>query len=128
MRLRIISEHTHLIHKLRALRPEIAQRAQIVYDNWVEDEGGGICDEIADAISSVLAHEGIETTEGGHDGDDHAFVIAYDEVSSFAVDVPPQTYEIGGGYSWTKIPDVVFSPNDVIIAQVDRPDWIDDDF
>jgi len=30
------------------------------------------------------------------------------------VDIPPYTYETGGGYNWKKIPDVTFDASDIV--------------
>lgn len=114
-----------LSKSLNNLRPQLAAAAQAVYDDW-EDEGSGICDLISTAMGEVLSQFGIETTEGGHDGDDHSYIIAYDDTSSFLVDIDPYTYERGGGYNWVKLPDVVFGPADILIVPVERPDWVDD--
>lgn len=117
-----------LYQKLNILRPQLVAAAQTIYDEWDElEEGGGICDSISQALGDVLVTNGIDSTEGGHDGDDHSYLIAFDEGTSFIVDIDPYTYESGGGYSWTKLPGVVFSPSDIIIAPVERPDWIDDE-
>jgi hypothetical protein len=112
--------------RLEAARPGIAQVAQSIYDEWQQDEdgwdevfgGGGICDEIAKEVSSFLSD--IDTTEGGADGDDHAFLIAYDDTEAYEVDIPPGVYEFGGGYVWTKRPNVTITPDDVYIGKVDR--------
>ena len=44
----------------------------------------------------MLAEHGIGVADGGHDGDDHAWIIAYDERSRqvCGVDVPAGTYEV----------------------------------
>jgi hypothetical protein len=112
--------------KLMSLRPQLVAAAQEVYDNWEADEfdSGGICDQISAAMSTILADHNIESTEGGHEGDDHSFIVAYDEHDSFVVDIEPYTYEQGGGYSWEKIQGVTFEPNDILIYETDRPDWI----
>ena len=36
----------------------------------------------------------------------------------YIVDIPYGYYERGGGYSWTKIPDVVFQPDFVVIERL----------
>jgi hypothetical protein len=130
MKLRSICENLNtLLDKLQKLRPHIAKAAQIVYDDWEQEVDGlgvdhnGICDEIANqAIGGILAQMEIDYTEGGHDGDDHAYLVAYDENSSYMVDIPYVLYERGGGYQWEKIPGVEFEPEDVEIVPVDRPD------
>ncbi len=124
MKLRNITESNNLYHILMRLRPAIAQIAQIIYDEWDDDEYGGICDMIADEISGILSHNGIDNTDGGHDGDDHAYIIAYNDNESYIVDIPYDTYERGGGYNWSKIPNIQFTPNDVVISQCHRPDYI----
>jgi hypothetical protein len=111
------SAGTQLYVQLMALRPRIANAAQKVYDSWEQDDEcdmGGICDEIASEISSLVASiPNCHSVEGGHDGDDHAWVIATDGVNAYGVDIPPHVYETGGGYCWKKIPEVTFVVNDV---------------
>jgi hypothetical protein len=43
----------------------------------------------------------------------------------YSVDISPYAYERGGGYTWKKIPDVKFTPDDVEIDMI-SPD--PDDF
>lgn len=111
------------------LRPLLAQAAQQVYDEWEQDEeglsdwygGGGICDAIAEAWYGVInSKTSFNVMGGGQDGDDHNWIIVYNESEAFGVDIPPQVYETGGGYSWKKIPGVVFRPEHVEIFKVDR--------
>jgi len=116
--------------ELLQMRGKIVQTAQQIYNEWDQDDndlygGGGICDEICNAIGDVLDAHDINWTEGGHEGDDHAYAIAYTDDESFAVDIPAYVYETGGGYSWQKIHDIQILPNDVNIIEVQRPDWID---
>lgn len=123
-----------LLHYLREATPDMAAAAQQVYDSWNQDEEGfdeengtgGICDEIAQAITEVINQKvPIEcfTTEGGQPGDDHAYVIAYinNEFGKevYSVDIPPGVYETGGGYSWKKIPGVQIRASDVEIGALD---------
>lgn len=103
----------------------MAKAAQPIYDDWADDEfAGGICDEISNAIGDVLSAAGIDWTEGGHEGDDHSYAVAYNDTEAYVVDIPYRCYETGGGYSWQKIPDVTFDANDVTIEECPRPDWI----
>lgn len=125
MRLYLICE-SRLVEKLNALRPQLAAAAQQVYDLW-DDSGQGICDSITEAWQNLLAAANIDHTIGGQEGDDHSYLVAYDDAHSYVVDIPPHFYETGGGYSWSKIPDITFSPNDITIAATWRPDWIDDE-
>ncbi len=115
-----------LLSKLKLLRPQIAAKAQAEYDAWAGDGddpeigSGGICDAIANEIGDVLAGAGIDSIDGGQDGDDHAFLIAYDDTSAYVVDIPPGVYERGSGYSWKKIPGVTITEDDVVIEKFQR--------
>lgn len=114
---------------LNALRPQLAAAAQKVYDEWnvipgqeIDDDlnGGGICQDIAEAIAGVinssLPNVEVQTVDSQGVGDQHVWVCAWDEESCFDVDISPYIYEKGGGYNWTKIPGVVFSPNMISIT------------
>jgi hypothetical protein len=115
-----------LVDELFAVRDQIAAAAQIVYDEWVQDEdgfdeqfgGGGICDEVQRAMADVISNIECELEDGGWEGDDHANLIVSRDNERYLVDIPAQTYESGGGMNWKKIPDVVITPNDVIIASI----------
>lgn len=118
---------------LEALRPKMAEAAQRVLDAWQPDDdgydeeygGGGACDDVNAAIQELIhGIEGVEVVDGGHDGDDHAWTIVYDDVNAFAVDIPPGVYEEGGGYSWSKKDGVTVSPDDVVISPVRRRDVV----
>ena len=116
--------------QLESLRPQMVQVAQKVYDENVAanvenpEEEHGICDEIAQEISGVIAsHLGdLEIWEGGQEGDDHAWVIAFNSREAFGIDIPPGVYESGGGYSWKLHEGVVFEPNDVEIWPMEVPE------
>jgi hypothetical protein len=125
--MRLNEIHTPFYDAINQLRPQIAQAAQVVYDSWDEEElgGGGICDQIANEIGSVISDAGFGVVDGGHDGDDHAWIIAYNHKESFVVDIPHHIYETGGGYSWQKIPGIQFTPDHVVVEPIDRPDYID---
>ena len=114
-----------LREQLEAQREAFAQAAQRVYDNWKQDEdgldeelgSGGICDQISAAIAELID---CDTIEAGHDGDDHAWVIATDWVSeAYEIDIHPSHYEQGGGYSWAKIPGVRFTGEMISISPVE---------
>jgi hypothetical protein len=114
---RFIEAGSPFYNQLLALRPRIAQAAQAIYDEWdqlEECDMGGICDEIAREIGNICVSSiHCEVTDGGHDGDDHAWIVAYNDREAYGVDIPPQVYETGGGYCWKKIPGVKFDANDV---------------
>ena len=116
-----------LLKELLKLRPQMAKSAQAVYDDWDEEEsGGGICDEISGALSDVIADHilDIDVEEGGHDGDDHSWLIVSKEFDGTSyrcgVDIPPDIYERGGGYSWEKGGGVRFSSNNVDVWDIDH--------
>jgi hypothetical protein len=111
------------------LRPELAAAAQAVVDEWVQDEdddlgGGGVCDLVAGAMSAVVAGslEDVEIVEGGHEGDDHAWLIVVDPNEAVGVDISPDVYETGGGYSWRKREDAMIGPEDVAVWALNRRD------
>ncbi len=114
------------LHKaLQALAPAIATAAQTVYDSWTQDEdddfGGGICDAIASEIQGIIVSNipDVNVTDGGHEGDDHAWSIAYTNSEVYGVDITPSVYETGGGYNWTKREGVTIDPTDVDIWPID---------
>lgn len=113
-----------LYRLLNSLRPLLAKAAQQVYNSWhPEDEyddfgGGGICDAVSNEMAGVIYSRlriRAEVEEGGHEGDDHAWLIVSRGEETYGVDIPPGVYETGGGYSWEKIPGVHISPGHVNI-------------
>lgn len=126
-----------LLDMLEGVRSQLAAAAQHVYDAWQpnDEEGddeygfGGICDAVARAMSEVLSALPVSLIDGGQDGDDHAWIIAYTESEAMGIDIPSSVYETGGGYSWTKIPDVTIQPDDVVFFPIKRSDIdVDDEF
>lgn len=126
-----LSEATSpLFSKLMSLRLPMVEAAQKVYDEWEQDEegndgdlgSGGICDEIARALAGVIVDNisDIEIADGGQDGDDHAWTVAYNDSEAWGIDIAPRIYETGGGYSWKKRENVKFHLNDVYIFQEER--------
>lgn len=125
-----------LIRRLQSLRPALARAAQKVYDGWEVDEdgdgeygSGGICDSVANALSEVVARalNDVTITDGGQDGDDHAYIVVLTDTEAVAVDIPPGVYETGGGYSWTKREGVQFDAGDVALDSLRRRDFDDRD-
>jgi hypothetical protein len=116
-----------LKQELETLRPRMAAAAQKIYDAWETDEegldveygGGGPCDEIAAALSGIIGDSiDAHIDDGGHEGDDHAFLIVSRAGERYWVDIPPGVYEHGGGYSWQKIPDTQIRPEDIVIEPI----------
>lgn len=133
---RYLAANTPLVRRLQVLRPAFARAAQKVYDGWGQDEdgdddygGGGICDSVANALSEVVARalDDVTITDGGQDGDDHAFIVVLTDTEAVAVDIPPDVYETGGGYSWTKREGVRFDAGDVVLDPLRRRDFDDRD-
>ncbi len=119
---------------IKSKREDIINAAQKIYDSWEQDEegideelgSGGICDRISSEIGNILAYAGVDTIDGGQDGDDHAYTIAYNTEKAYIVDIPHGVYETGGGYSWRKIPRVKFSVSDVGIWEIPVSDVINE--
>lgn len=128
--------------KLLELKPLLAKAAQAVYNQWQQNEtgycdiqmhSGGICHTIADAHMGVLYDAGFEevTTFNASIGENHVWVMVATSNGVYEVDIPPHVYETGGGYTWKKIPDVLFEPDDVVIKMIssdpaDIKDYIGD--
>lgn len=108
----------------RRLNKELVRRAQAVYDEWDEENideyaGGGICHLIADAFAEVLQAAGIDVCAVCSNCEQHVYVICQLREGVYTLDLPYSTYEIGAGYSWEKIPDVVFDTSDLVWMQLD---------
>ena len=115
---------------LDKLKPQLAKAAQEIYDNWDSEDpdcgGGGICDLVAGAMGDVItskAENSPDISDGGHDGDDHAWIIVQSGDEAYGVDIPPHVYERGGGYSWTKVQGVRILPEHVVIFPIDTK-WL----
>lgn len=113
----------------RSLAPEMAKKAQKVYDEWNQDEhgmdeeygGGGICQDIAAELSGVLNDHGIDaqTIDNEGMGEQHVWVIAKMKDGIYEIDIPPSVYETGGGYSWTKRQGVQFDETHITVGKID---------
>jgi hypothetical protein len=120
-------EHLPSSAGLYQLELAFAQAAQKIYDSWTQDEEGlneelghgGICQDIADAISYVLTTNGYEAaTVSAQIGEQHVWAIAQTSDGVYEVDIPPSLYETGGGYTWRKIPDVIFDESFIHIGRL----------
>jgi len=141
-------EATSLKNSLERLVPQLIVAAQEVYDMWEQDENGyseeygsgGICDNIAIAICDVLSNNRIDCFSQYDATSTHTSAYAtdftgYDFIEKpiekgimFQVDIPPHVYEDGFAYTWSKIPDVVFTKQDLFIEEFSWVigDWFDD--
>ena len=126
---------------LESLKPELAKAAQKAYDEWEQDENGycytygdgGICQDIAfNFISDVFQKNDIESTDVLQTtGEVHVYTVVVLDDGVFRVDINPFRYETGGGYTWKKIKDVVFEPEDIEITMLsndpeDFKDFLDE--
>lgn len=116
------------LQHLKQLIPQILAAAQKEYDSWAQDEEGhdeelgfgGLCQDIAEQISSVIIGAGIDAgTMHAEIGEQHVWTICKIDEGVYEVDIPPSVYETGGGYSWKKIPDVTFDAGDLVIHRID---------
>jgi len=127
-------ESLSLKQALLALRPQLAAAAQVVYDEWAQDEegidemlgAGGICQDIADAMGNVVAAQldnvDIHTLDA-QCGEQHVWIAVVAGGEAYHVDIPPSVYETGGGYNWRKRADVTIEPDDVMIERADAGDF-----
>jgi len=126
---------SELYSYLESVKDNIAKAAQKVYDNWEQDEegydevygGGGICDDIADAMCNVI--QGYDCFHLYNEHDCHTSIYVYDTENKeiYNVDIPPYKYEKGYGYTWEKIQDVELSNKDVQINDLTYDEYIDED-
>ncbi len=118
------------LNDLISLSPLLAAAGQQEYDVWEQDEegydeelgSGGICHLIADRMVGILSDEGFEavSTHSEGIGENHVWVTAQTAQGVVTVDIPPGVYEIGGGYTWKKRPDIVFVPSDIVVDVIDK--------
>lgn len=120
---------------LRGLATAIAEAANRVYADWVQDEQGesvkygygGICDDVAAAICEVVDRAGVaEDVRTYHISDDNhtvALVLMPDGI--FEVDIPHRTYETGSFYRYRKRPDITIEADDVVVSKLtdDGSEW-----
>lgn len=116
------------IKKIEQLRLQLAKVAQQVYDKWEQNADGfdeelgygGICQDIADAMANVLAHEGFDLTivDSQGVGEQHVWIVVKTDEGVFSVDIPPYVYETGGGFNWKKKHEVEIGPSDVELYHI----------
>ena len=114
--------HTSDIVK-EELAPYIVEAAQKEYDKWDEEDvdtyaNGGICHYIAEKIADLLSNKGINAFTVSSNFEQHVYVVAQFADGVYSVDIPHQYYETGGGFSWKKLPDVEFSPEDISMYHI----------
>lgn len=105
----------------------LAAAAQQVYDAWEQDEegnddvygGGGICDDIAAEMASILSDHGMYDVQTQYN-EPHTYVIGKFREGVFTIDIPYDVYESGNFYTWKKKKDVKFDPSHIQIYQLDH--------
>ena len=138
------------LSNLKSLTSDFVKAAQEIYDEWDEHPdvyfGGGICHLIADAFVEIISNNFPQYTVSTFTRDDiqHVETIVYNidsdtlydedideeaDIETVMIDLNPYIYENGGGFSWTKIPDVEFDNNDITFYRTytDRK-YIGEDF
>ncbi len=121
-------EPTKTLNDVKPLIPQILAAAQHEYDSWDQSDEqygdpelgfGGICQNIADAISNVLSEYNIETfvIDNNGMGDQHVWTLFRVVEGIYELDIPPNVYERGSGYNWTKIPGVTFTADHLHISK-----------
>lgn len=106
---------------------KIAAIAQKEYDAWAQNEegydeelgSGGICHLIAEELAGILSMAGIEATTVSSCHEQHVYVVAKFREGVYQIDVPYHTYERGGGFTWKKLPGIVFDTSHVSIHRID---------
>jgi len=113
------------INDVKALMPRIIQVSQKEYDSWDEENideyaSGGICHLIADAIANVFNDNGIDSFTISSDFEQHVYCVVRVREGIYQVDIHHSVYETGGGFSWNKIPDIIFEPSDITFYMIDH--------
>jgi hypothetical protein len=106
-----------------SLRPQLIKTAQEEYEAWDEENvdhyaGGGICHFIADNFCEVLNAHGITCGSISSDHEQHVYVLAQFAEGVYSIDLHHSYYETGGGFRWSKIPNVVLDPGDIHFYRV----------
>lgn len=106
---------------------KIAAAAQNQYDMWAQNEegydeelgSGGICHLIAEELAGILCEVGIEAQTVSSTHEQHVYVVAKFREGVYQIDIPYHTYERGGGFTWKKLPGIIFDTGHVSIVKLD---------
>ncbi len=117
--------------EIQSILPDILKLAQEEYDKWEQDEEGyaegygygGICHLIAEQIANRISANGIICTTVSSDHEVHVYTVIRLPKSSqnpgvYQIDIRPYIYESGGGYTWKKLPDVIFDESDIEVSRL----------
>lgn len=106
------------LSRAKSLSPLLVLAIQAQYDNWDESDvdtfaEGGICHYLAEAMAGVLSNAEITAATVSCMHEQHVYVVCQLAEGVYKLDVPYSRYERGGGYRWSKIPNVVFDSTDL---------------
>lgn len=134
------SREQKLLSRINSLKPLFVKAAQEKYDSWDQDESGydeevgygGIChliaEDIADIITDHIPKVLCSTISDNYE--QHVYVAVAiktdDEWECYMIDIHHGYYETGGGFHWTKLPDVEFEESMVSIYPVNVEDMFDE--
>jgi hypothetical protein len=135
------SREQKLLSRINSLKPLFVKAAQDQYDSWDQDETGydqelgygGICHLIADDIVDIIDEHipnALSTTISA-DHEQHVYTaVAHksdDEWECYMIDIHHGYYETGGGFRWTKLPDVEFDESMISTYPVNVEDMFDEE-
>lgn len=144
----IFSEsNSSLEREIKSLFPKILKVAQKEYDKWDESDEdtyarGGICHFIAEEVTRVCSSlRNVFVTTHSYSHVQHVVTVVgrlteievpYEdedlyEKECYIVDIPYYYYEEGGGFSWTKIPDVEFEKSMIEVTRVNYDDFFNEE-
>lgn len=134
----ISQNKSDMYENLLNIRGDLILAAQKIYNEWKQDEdgydevygSGGICDDIAGAMCSVIYSKteyGCFTLYNEYDCHTSAYVYDIEKKLLYMVDIPPYVYETGTAYTWRKIKDVEFFIRNVTIEEYDYDDYLNED-
>lgn len=116
---------------VRQLAPRLAASAQAVYDRWDQSDpdlddlnGGGICHLIAEKMAEILGEADVPVSTVSSNHEQHVYCIGQFQDGVYEIDIHHSVYETGGGFTWTKLPEVTFDPSDVTLYRL-SPDPAD---
>lgn len=121
------------IEQINNIRSQLIEGAQDEYNKWQQDENGyddeygsgGICHLIADRMIDII-HQNLTThnkevfaVSKNLSDVQHVNVLISLDDGVYEIDIPYSIYETGGGFTWKKIPDIIFKEDDVQIELLD---------
>ena len=135
------NQNQSLLSKLNSLKPLFVKAAQDQYDSWNQDESGydhevgygGICHLIADDITEIIYDHipNVLSSTISSNFEQHVYAAVAsridDEWECYTVDIHHSFYETGGGFHWTKIPEIEFDESMVSIQSNDPENLFDEE-